>query len=96
MRETCSKQGVDDKLTQHLSPESEGQRPLGRPRRRRKYNIKTDLKEMRCGVEWVQLARVPLACPCEHDNQTFGFHNRRELDYMRNYQLLKKNGASRS
>jgi hypothetical protein len=27
----------------------EGKRPLGRPRRRREYNIKMDLKEVGCG-----------------------------------------------
>jgi len=30
----------------------EGKRPLGRPRRRRKDNIKMDLQEVGCG-EWI-------------------------------------------
>jgi hypothetical protein len=35
----------------------EGKRPLGRPRRRWKDNIKLDLQEVRCGgVDWIELA----------------------------------------
>ena len=34
----------------------EGERPLGRPRRRRKDNIKMDLQEVGCGdMEWIDL-----------------------------------------
>ena len=36
----------------------EGKRPLGRPRRRWKYNIKMDLQEAECGVmDWIELAQ---------------------------------------
>ena len=36
----------------------EGKRPLGRPRRRWKDNIKMDLQEMECGsVDWIELAK---------------------------------------
>jgi hypothetical protein len=36
----------------------EGRRPLGRPRRRWKDNIKTDLREVGCGyVDWIGLAQ---------------------------------------
>jgi hypothetical protein len=36
----------------------EGNRPLGRPRRRWKGNIKMDLQEVGCwGVDWIELAR---------------------------------------
>jgi hypothetical protein len=36
----------------------EGNRPLGRPRRRREDNIKADLQEVRCGsMDWIELAR---------------------------------------
>jgi hypothetical protein len=35
----------------------EGGRPLGRPRRRWKDNIKTDLQEVGWGMNWVQLAQ---------------------------------------
>jgi hypothetical protein len=36
----------------------EGKRPLGRPRRRWKDNIKMDLQEVGCGgMDWIDLAR---------------------------------------
>jgi len=36
----------------------EGQRPLGRPRRRREDNIKMDLREVGCGgMDWIELAQ---------------------------------------
>ena len=36
----------------------EGKRPLGRPRRRREYNIKMDLQEEGCwDMNWIQLAQ---------------------------------------
>ena len=36
----------------------EGKRPLGRPRRRRKDNIKMDLQEVGClSMEWIELAQ---------------------------------------
>ena len=38
--------------------EPEGKRPLGRPRRRWKNNIKMDLQEVGCGVmDWIELAQ---------------------------------------
>jgi hypothetical protein len=40
-----------------LVGEPEGQRPLGRPRRRRVVNIKIDLKEIEwSGMDWIDLA----------------------------------------
>ena len=36
----------------------EGKRPVGRPRRRWKDNIKMDLQEVECGgVDWIELAQ---------------------------------------
>ena len=36
----------------------EGERPLGRPRRRRDDNTKMDLQEVGCGVmDWIELAQ---------------------------------------
>jgi hypothetical protein len=36
----------------------EGQRPLGRPRRRLEANIKMDLQEVGCvGMDWIKLAQ---------------------------------------
>jgi len=37
----------------------EGKRPLGRPRRRWKDNIKMDLQEVECGgMDWIELAKI--------------------------------------
>jgi hypothetical protein len=35
----------------------EGKWPLGRPRRRWESNIKIDLQEVGCGVDWIELAQ---------------------------------------
>jgi hypothetical protein len=35
----------------------EGKRPLGRPRHRWVDNIKMDLREIGCGVDWIDLAQ---------------------------------------
>ena len=36
----------------------EGKRPLGKPRRRWKENIKTDIQEVGCGgMDWIDLAQ---------------------------------------
>jgi len=36
----------------------EGKRPLGRPRRRCKDNVKMDLQEVGCGgMDWIKLAQ---------------------------------------
>ena len=41
-----------------LARKPEGKRPLGRPRRRWKGNIKTDLEEVgRCCGDWMELAQ---------------------------------------
>jgi len=37
--------------------ESEGKRPLGRPRHRWEDNIKMDLQEMGGGMGWIELAQ---------------------------------------
>ena len=40
-----------------LVRKTEGKKPLGRPRRRGEYNIKTGLQEVGCGVmDWIELA----------------------------------------
>jgi hypothetical protein len=35
----------------------EGRRPLGRPRHRWEDNIKMDLQEVGCGMDWIELAQ---------------------------------------
>jgi hypothetical protein len=42
-----------------LVGKSEGKRPLRRPRRRRKDNIRVDLREVGCGggADWIHLAQ---------------------------------------
>jgi hypothetical protein len=35
----------------------EGRRPLGRPRRRWKDNIKMDLQDVGWGMDWIELAQ---------------------------------------
>jgi len=53
----------------------EGKRPLGRPRRRWKDNIKTDLQEVRCGcMDWIELAQDSgqVAGTCDCGNEVSG------------------------
>ena len=40
----------------------EGNRPLGRLRRRREDNIKTNLQEMACSIEWTDLGQNRNRC----------------------------------
>jgi ribosome biogenesis protein Nip4 len=41
-----------------LMKKHEGRNPLGKPRRRRKNNIKTDLEEVGCGkLDWFDVAQ---------------------------------------
>jgi hypothetical protein len=56
----------------------EGERPLGRPRRRWKNNIKINIQEMGCwGIDWIDLAqdRGQIAGNCECGNEPSGFIN---------------------
>ena len=40
-----------------LDGKHDGKRPLGRPRRRRQYNIKIDLLGVGWGMDWIDLAQ---------------------------------------
>jgi hypothetical protein len=53
----CSTNGEKSNAYRILMGKAEGKRPLGRPRRRWKDNIKMDLGEVGWGVmEWIDLA----------------------------------------
>jgi len=50
--------GEDGGVYRVLVVKHEGRRPLGRPRRRWKDNIKMDLQEVGCeGMDWIELAQ---------------------------------------
>jgi hypothetical protein len=46
MEVACRKHGRDDSVINNLIGKPEGKRPLGRPRRRWKDNIRMDLREI--------------------------------------------------
>jgi hypothetical protein len=51
--------GAEMGVYRFLVGKQEGKRPLGRPRRRWMYNIRTDLQEVGCGyMDWIELAQV--------------------------------------
>ena len=50
----------------------EGRRPLGRPRRRWVDNIKMDLQEVGCGLDWTGPGKRQVADACECGNETSG------------------------
>ena len=55
---TCRMYGEKRDVYRILVRKPEGKRPLERPRRRRKRNIKMDLQEVGCGgMDWTELAQ---------------------------------------
>jgi hypothetical protein len=57
MGRACSPNGEKRGMYRILVGESEGKRPLGRPRFRWEDNIRIDLQEVGCGgVDWIGLA----------------------------------------
>jgi hypothetical protein len=48
--------GGDKTYVQGFGGKTEEKRPLGRPRRRWENNIKMDLKEVRWGMYWIDMA----------------------------------------
>jgi hypothetical protein len=56
-------------------------RPLGRPKRRLRYNIKMDLKRIQWNVwtGFIWLSTGPVAGYCEHGNKPSGVHKRRGI-----------------
>jgi hypothetical protein len=67
----CSSNGEKRNGYMILVGKPEGKRPLGRPRRRWVDNIKIDLGEIRCGMDWIDLAQEwgPVEGSCEHGNK---------------------------
>jgi hypothetical protein len=54
----CSSDGEGKDVYRVLVGKPEGNRPLGRPRRRWEDNIKMDLQEVGCGdMAWTELAQ---------------------------------------
>jgi hypothetical protein len=53
-----ARMGVERGVYRVLVGKPEGKRPVGRPRRRRVDNIRTDLQEVGCGyMDWIGLAQ---------------------------------------
>jgi hypothetical protein len=53
-----ARMGEERKVCKVLMVKSEGNRPLGRPRRRREDGIRMDLREIGLGgVDWIRLAQ---------------------------------------
>jgi len=50
----------------------EGKRPLGRPRRRWVDNIRMDLQEVGCGLDWAGPEQGQVADACECGNEPSG------------------------
>jgi len=50
----------------------EGKRPLGRPRRRWADNIRMDLQEVGCGLDWAGPGQRQVADACECGNEPSG------------------------
>jgi hypothetical protein len=58
MGEACSTYGEKRGIYRVLVEKPEGKRPLGRPRRKWKDNIKIDLQKVGCGsMDWIELAQ---------------------------------------
>jgi hypothetical protein len=54
----CRADGEETGMHRVLVGKTEGKRPLGRPRRRWKDNIRLDLQEVGCGdMDWIGLAQ---------------------------------------
>jgi hypothetical protein len=74
MGRACSTYGREEECIQGLVRRPKGERPLEKPRRRRKNNINMDLKEIRrSGMDCIHLAQDrPVANSCEHGNEPSG------------------------
>jgi hypothetical protein len=71
---SCGTHGRYKKFIQYLVQKPEDKTPLGRPRRRWKYNIRMDLRKIEYGgVDWIiaQYKR-PVAGSCQSSNELPG------------------------
>jgi hypothetical protein len=80
-----------------LKGEPEGNRPLGRHKRRCEDNIRMDLSEIRWGVvDWIHLAqdKDQWRCLNEHGNKRLDSIKGGEfIDWLSDYQLLKEDST---
>jgi hypothetical protein len=56
----CGTHGRGEKSVQGFGGNPEGKRPLGRPRRRWEYRVRTDLREIGLGgggLDWIRLTQ---------------------------------------
>jgi transposase len=91
---TCSTHGGEEGrgVYRILVGRPEGERPLGRPRRRWEDNIKMDLREIGIdGVNWIQLAQDRVQWRvCVNTVMAFGFHTKAGIfDKLSDNQLFK-------
>jgi hypothetical protein len=58
MGRACGTYGGDERCIHGFDVNTCAKRPIGRPRRRREYDIKMDLQEVRWGsMDWIALAQ---------------------------------------
>jgi hypothetical protein len=70
-----ARMGEGDACTEFWWGNTEGKRPLGRPRRRWEDHIKIDLQEVGCGsMDWIELAqdRKQVVGTCECGSEPLG------------------------
>jgi hypothetical protein len=76
MDRACSKHGEKRNACRVSVEKSEGNRPLGRPKRKWENNIKINVREIGWGgTDWIHLAedREEWRGSCEHGNEPSGF-----------------------
>jgi hypothetical protein len=75
----CDTHGIDKYSYKSIYGKPEGKRPIGRPRRRWKDNIKMYLKTIGCeGMSWIHVDRTQCRV-LVNMVITFGFHEKRGI-----------------
>jgi len=72
MGRACGAYGGGEGSYRVLVVQPEGKRPLGRPRRRWEDNIRMDLQEVVCGLDWVGPGEGQVADACDCGNEPSG------------------------